>query len=128
MSSFHYTLSVGSNCGYADVRKAVTWLAARLSDFKVSTLYETPAVKAGRGTYVNAVAEGHSPLNPESLNERLKEYERQCGRDENCRRLGIVPVDIDIVICDGHVLREWDYRQNFFRIGFSELAGSMVER
>ncbi len=125
---FHYTLSVGSNCGSTNVKSAVTWLAGQLSDYKVSSLYETPAVKAGRGSYVNAVAEGFSTLSPEIFNERLKEYERLCGRDESCRSLGIVPIDIDIVICNDDVLREWDFRQTFFRIGFSELAGTLVER
>lgn len=125
--SFHYILSVGSNCGFANVSRAVTWLAGQLSDFRASSLYDTPAANGGSGAYVNAVVEGTTGMDRESFNGLLKNYETDCGRDASCRSLGIVPIDIDIVICDGDVVREWDYRQNFFRIGYSELAGTLVE-
>lgn len=119
-------LSVGSNCGSENVRTACEWLGKILDKPELSGLYQTPAVNGGMRDYVNAVVSGQTDLTVDALNARLKEYELMCGRDENSRRSGIVPVDIDIVIVDGKVIREWDFRQSFFRIGYSELFSPVV--
>ncbi len=119
-------LSVGSNCGCENVRVACEWLEKMLDRPVVSGLYQTPAVNGGIRDYVNAVVSGLTDMTSDSLNACLKEYELLCGRDESCRRSGIVPVDIDIVIFDGKVIREWDFRQTFFTIGYSELFSPVV--
>ena len=119
-------LSVGSNCGSDNVRAACEWLEKMLDGPELSGLYQTPAVNGGTRDYVNAVVSGTTDMTLDSLNARLKEYELSCGRDENSRRSGIVTVDIDIVVFAGKVIREWDFRQTFFRIGYSELFSPVV--
>lgn len=119
-------LSIGSNCGYEGVEKGLVWLSETLDDFCASSLYETPAVHGGTRNYINAVISGRTADDMSRFNALLKEYEVSAGRDERCRSLGIVPVDIDIVVFNGEVVREWDFRQNFFKIGYSELAGAPV--
>lgn len=119
-------LSIGSNCGYDNVETGLVWLSETLSDFRASSLYETPAVNGGMRRYINAVVFGSTSETLSNLNLLLKEYERSAGRDEDCRRVGEVPVDIDIVIFNGEVVREWDFRQNYFKIGYSELTGTPV--
>ena len=120
-------LSVGSNRSYEDAATAVEWLLTKLEDAKASSLYSTPAVQGYGRPYVNAVVAGKTALNADELNHSLKQYELQCGRDDQARRDGIVPVDIDIVVWNGEVIRTWDFRQNFFKIGYSELSGSVIE-
>lgn len=125
-SETRVVVCVGSNCDAANVARALDMLAGVLSDFRASTVYRTAAVGGGKD-YANAVACGSTDLSSEELDALFKRYELAQGRDKTARALGCVPVDIDIVISAGEVVRPWDFRQSFFRIGYSELAGSVIE-
>lgn len=150
--AYNYVLSIGSNVSAANVEEATVWLKGVLDGFCMSHIYETPAVKSGNcddgeydmlrpdmaevkagyqtgyslRKYSNAVVTGSSMFHPEALDEILKGYEKKCGRDDAARAEGRVPIDIDVVVCNGKVMRPWDFRQQFFRIGLLELAGSPV--
>lgn len=115
-------LSLGSNCSHENVEKAIEWLASQLNEISCSGLYETPPAKGKGDNYVNAVIMANTSLQLEELNRSFKEYERRVGRDDDCRRTDCVPIDIDIVIYEGKVVREWDYRQDFFKIGYRMLT------
>lgn len=55
--------------------------------------------------------------------ERLsKQFEISLGRDAQARTRGDVPVDIDIVVFDGKIMRERDFESEFFRIGYMEIG------
>ena len=117
-------LGIGSNCGDREllVRRAIDWLKGVLIQSECSSIYETPcAMKCGK-PYMNAVMKGFFSGDGFQLEEMLKDKEREMGRDASCRERGDVPVDMDIVILDGEVVKEWDYRQKFFTIGYSEIA------
>lgn len=103
------------------------WLESLLGCFKASRLYRTPDVKGSGIYYVNAVVQGETDLDQETLDALFKAYELACGRNAEARKHGIVPIDIDIVMWDSEIIRAWDYRQVFFRIGYSELAGSVIK-
>lgn len=118
-------LSIGCNCGERDkvLRDALECLAAYMSDTRCSSLYETPAVGANaKGTYMNAVVRGgiREPL--DVFNSHLKEIELSFGRDAESRLLGLVPLDIDIVMCDGNVIRSRDFDREFFQLGYRQLS------
>ena len=116
-------LGVGSNCGdrKASVEKAIDWLKTVLMQVEVSDIYETPcALKAGK-PYFNAVVKGFYEGDAFQLEDLLKDKERQMGRTAACRESGDVPVDIDLVVCDGVIIKKWDYRQKFFQIGLNQL-------
>lgn len=117
----HLVLSIGSNISSTHVNKAIEWLSNRLTNMSVSDVYQTPAVKTGTRTYSNAVACGNFTGNCDEFDAELKRYEFSCGRDEQARQRGDVPIDIDIVVADGTILRDWDYRQSFFRIGYNQI-------
>lgn len=118
-------LALGSNCGdrRKNIHEAIRWLEGQLSLMTVSDIYETPAEgkTAGGCNYVNAVAAGLCLMDPEDLNRRLKEYEFLSGRDEKCRACGDVPIDIDIVVVNGVVIRQRDFDSLYFRIGYSSI-------
>lgn len=118
----HLVLSIGSNISATQVHKAIEWLSGRLTDMAVSDVYRTPAVKVGSRTYSNAVACGNIVGSCDEFDAELKQYEFSCGRDEEARGRGDVPIDIDIVLADGRVLRDWDYRQSFFRTGYNQIV------
>lgn len=117
-------LSLGSNCGdrRGNVGRAMEWLMEILEGVSCSGIYETLPVGHGGMNYFNAVVTGCFKGTVEELNAKCKEYEINHGRDEEARRMGRVPVDIDIVMAGGEVLRPRDYRSLFFRKGYEALS------
>lgn len=119
------TIGIGSNCGdrQSSVKHAVDWLKSILMQTKCSEIYETPcALKIGK-PYLNAVITGFYSGDGFQLEDLLKDKEREMGRNNRSRLSGVVPIDMDIVICDGEILKEWDYRQKFFQIGYKAIGG-----
>lgn len=119
---------IGSNVNCQNVRSAIAWLKHTLYFTDCSSIYSTPPVNEPGMPYDNAVVIGHTELSIDQLNNLFKDYELDEGRTPESRKLGIVPIDIDIVIYDNRVIREWDFRQNFFQIGFSELTCSVIKK
>ena len=116
-------ISIGSNCGDRKtlVEESITWLKKTLMQTMVSDIYETPcALKVGK-PYLNAVIKGFFQGDSFQLQDLLKEKEHQLGRTSECRQKGDVPIDMDIVVCDREILKPWDYRQRFFRIGYYQV-------
>lgn len=118
-----YILCLGSN--YSDGRKrlsdALKWLEIEFSNVISSDIYTTEAYGGSGGIYQNAVAEIHSFISVGELESLLKKYERSQGRDEKCRKDGLVPIDIDIVISGKKIIRERDFSRNYFQIGYNRL-------
>ena len=117
-------LSVGSNCGdrVSLVTEALAWLKNILIQPESSDIYETPCAKIKGRPYINAVIKGFYQGDGFQLQEMLKEKEHEMGRNAQCKEKGEVPIDIDIVVMDGEIIKEWDYRQKFFSIGYSQLS------
>ncbi len=118
-----YVFSVGSDYGdrAEAVKEAIAWLSTVLVDCKSSDVYETPPVGHRGSNYMNAVVIGKSDLDADDLDHLCKEYEFSHGRDAEARNNGQVPVDIDIVVADGNVVRPKDFKCNFFKIGYCQL-------
>lgn len=118
-------LCIGSNVENAPeiLASALLWLRKILFNLKSSSFYQTPAVGARQSDlfYTNCVCEGEFEDSIEKLNILLKDYERACGRTDALKTEGIVPIDIDIVIDDRQIVREWDFRQVFFQKGYRQL-------
>lgn len=119
-------MSVGSNCGdrRKNVERALSWLRSILMQTEVSGIYETPcALKRGK-PYLNAVVKGFYEGSGIQLDDILKEKEREIGRHRDCELKGDVLIDMDIVVCNREVYKEWDFAQKFFQIGYSQLSNS----
>ena len=83
-----------------------------LSDLHYTAEHWTEPVGNGsrHDAYLNQLASGITGLDEEQLSARLKEVERSFGRNEAKRRLGIVPIDLDILEFDGERrhLKDWE--------------------
>ena len=55
------------------------------------------------------------------LHGLCKSIELEYGRDMTSRLHNRVPLDIDIVIADGEILRPRDYAQEYFQSGYTEI-------
>lgn len=120
MSETEYVFSIGSDYGDREgaVRSALEWLSSILDDYNCSRIYETPPVGHPGSKYMNAVAVGKSSKNKDEIERMCKQYELDHGRDCHARADKRVLIDIDIVMADGKVLREKDYKCDFFKIGY----------
>lgn len=123
MSANEYVFSIGADYGNRQeaVGKAMDWLASRLDEFECSKVYETPPVGHRGSNYMNAVAAGKSSLNLVEFEKLCKQYEIDNGRDDIARNEGRVPIDIDIVIANGNILRQKDFKCEFFKIGYRQI-------
>lgn len=122
-SSVEVVISVGANCGdrYHNVEEGVKRINPLFSGFRSSHIYATPDCHGGGRNYMNAVATGYTSIGLQQLERMFKNIEKEMGRDENARKAGDVPIDIDVVIYNRQILRETDYGREFFKIGFAEL-------
>ena len=116
-------LAIGSNCGdrRQHVMDAIKWIEEVSWIEKSSSLYFSPDIKGTGHTYLNAVVVAEFDGGADEFNGLIKEYEKRAGRDAECRKRGLVPIDIDIVISDAEILRPKDYRAEYFLKGYEEI-------
>lgn len=119
-------VGIGSNAAdrEATVARACAILAARFSDFRASSIYTTPAEGscAGAPDYCNAVALFSTDAECETLERFFKGMETDFGRTPECKTLGLVPLDIDVVVWDDCILRPRDMARDYMRIGLRQLG------
>lgn len=122
MGTYSAIISIGSNFGNREknVRNAIEWLSSNddVIIIKRSDIYETPEVYGNGSAYINAVAEIGTSLSLGLLTDRVKKFEISSGRNSECRDLGLVPIDIDIVVWNQEVIRPKDFSCDFFKIGY----------
>lgn len=116
-------IGIGSNNadGQREIQLAGEFLAESLGKVEMSDVYTTPAISGDGSIYFNAVVCVVTDLDAEELNVRLKHWELCRGRDDAARVARRVPIDLDIVIFDGIVLRQRDFSQTYFQIGYQLL-------
>lgn len=116
-------IGVGSNTDDKDrqVAEALTFLSTVLQNMESSSVYDTEALNGRDASYSNAVAVGLTRLPADELKVLLKLYERSRGRTAECKRQGLVPIDLDIVVFDNEILRPDDMARDYFLRGYSEL-------
>ncbi|MDD2962126.1 MAG: 2-amino-4-hydroxy-6-hydroxymethyldihydropteridine diphosphokinase [Muribaculaceae bacterium] len=120
-------LSIGSNSCDKETQMAncITWLNTILNSVKTSSIYSTKAINGKDNDYKNAVIIAHCDLDISALTQRLKQYEKNSGRTVSSNAEGVIPIDIDIVMCNGSILREKDFNRNYFQLGWQELNSNL---
>ena len=74
-----------------------------------------------RDVYLNQLASGSTQMDEVSLNTWLKNVEVNFGRNEQKRRLGIIPIDLDILQFDGERRHEKDWERPYVKELIDEL-------
>ena len=122
-SSHKVVVSLGSNYGERrhHIERAVRQMKILLGDRRVSDIYETPEIHGVGAPYLNAVIIGETRHPYDVVHAMTKVWEKAQGRSDEMRARGDVPVDIDIVVWDGEVIRRRDFEQTFFKIGYDQL-------
>lgn len=116
-------ISIGSNSPDREqqIKDGLGWLKNILGNAKISPVYNTHATNGKDPDYLNAVVIAECKEEYQTLNEKLKQYEKICGRTKESKLQGNIPIDMDIVIWHGDIMRENDFRQLYFQIGWKQL-------
>ena len=94
-----YFLSIGSNINATkNIEFAIKELSLILSIINKSSTYRTKAVGFEGDDFLNLVVSGHSSLNFDELNLKLKKIEDLSGRNRNAPKFSARTLDIDIVL------------------------------
>ncbi len=106
----------------SQMRKAFEELREMGIIAEASSIYETaPWGNPNQKNYLNAVAQINTTIGYDELNDTLKKQEKAHGRTPDSKRTGEIPLDIDIVVWNGEILRPKDYNRDYFKIGLEEL-------
>ena len=116
-------ISIGSNgrCRESNVEQCLEFLRLRFSEARFSTVYNTPASNGRDADYLNVVMEGTCSDDFDKTKSLLKLYETTHGRTPACKLAGLVPIDLDIVMWNGEVVRQRDLNQDYFQMGWKQL-------
>lgn len=77
--------------------------------------------------YLNQIAEGTTELDEAALNAWLKQTELNFGRTDRKRRLGIVPIDLDILQYDDDKRHLSDWSRSYVADLIGELDGQQAQ-
>lgn len=117
-----YLLCLGTNQdALLHLKQAETAIASLGNAVQWGEIIVTPA-EGGRGMYHNRAVRLRSALSPEELREQLKQIEREAGRTAESKLRGIIPLDIDVLACDGEVLRPDDWEKEYVKLAMSRLV------
>lgn len=111
----------------ANIMSALGFLRSLCPIIEQSGIYETPDCLGKGRKYMNAVVRLRVDGEESDFNAMLKHLEVRMGRTRECRALGIVPLDIDIVVWDGTVRRPADYAAAYFRRGLESLSAGPAD-
>ncbi len=113
-----YYLSIGSTFldREPEIRRQIT---KKFPKGEFSSFYSTPdASGKSDKVYLNSVFRIESELSLEEVIACAKRMEEDAGRDRSSQE---VTLDVDVVMQDAHVLRERDFRHDYFQYGYKEL-------
>lgn len=119
-------ISLGSNSKDRSIQMndAIQYLNSIFEGVLSSTIYETKELNGKDAPYLNAVAVANTHLSIVEATNLLKEWESQCGRTTESKLIGDIPIDLDIVVWNGEVVREKDFSCDFFTQGYLQLVPS----
>ena len=83
-----------------------------------SQIYSTLSITDGITPYNNMVGWINCSQDMEELGALMKRWECEAGRIAHSKS---VPLDIDIVVFDGQVVRPRDFAQEYFKTGYRAL-------
>ena len=106
MGNHLYTLLIGSNhLATKHIPQALELLENTFGIIRCTSEMLTEAINMPNDfPFVNKAVCVHSTLEATEMIAMLKSIEKQLGRCDEDKQRGIIPIDIDIILCDKKVL------------------------
>ncbi len=120
-------ISLGSNVdGAGEILARARRGLARVARIEASSGPYPAADDTGRGAdYLNEVLAIDTDLTLDELESAAAGLERAAGRTPDSRRLGVMPLDIDVVVWRGEKGRPYDFTRPYFRHGYGLLRATL---
>lgn len=115
-------VGVGSNAPERAelMKQIIEMLGNTLKAIQASDVYETLALSPEDASpFLNAVVAGLTNKSHEDFVAECKAWEKKLGRGDAAP--GIIPVDLDVVIYNGKIVRPDDFERSYFNIGYRQL-------
>lgn len=77
---------------------------------------EAEGIYADLPPYLNQLALFHTSLDIAELKTQLKQVEKRNGRTENCKKTGLIPLDIDLLVYDKQLLKPQDLKKRYMQL------------
>lgn len=121
-------LCLGSNREReANLGRAAEWLRASFVSVRFApAVYTEPVGLTCGGRFLNQVALAYSDRSLEESRGLLKAIEAEMGRAPLDKAAGSVPIDIDLLRWNGHVLKADDWARDYVVRGVRYLEGEGV--
>lgn len=115
MKRLECVVMAGSNCDAAgNISRAMDSLSGIFSDFVAGDALRTPAVGEGyHGEFVNRAARFTTSGTASQVRGVLKRLEYEAGRRPGDKERGVMPLDLDLLIFDGRVLKPSDMERGY---------------
>lgn len=102
------------------MKQVIEMLNSTLEAAQASEVYETLALNPEDvSPFLNAVVAGFVHKSHEDFVAECKALEQKLGRGE--AGPGIIPMDLDVVIYNGKIVRPTDFERSYFNIGYRQL-------
>lgn len=111
-------LGIGSNV--ADAAYRIKKSLELLSDSGCSILCCSDIYQVA-SPYFNLVAKVFVPMGYDDFLSLTKRLESLLGRQPHCKGEKVVPVDIDVVVYDGLIMRPADFEAPYFTRGYGSI-------
>lgn len=102
------------------MKQVIEMLKNALEAPQASEVYETLSISPeAQSPFLNAVVAGFTHKNHDDFVAECKEWEQKHGRADAAP--GIIPIDLDVVIYNGKIVRPTDFERSYFNIGYRQL-------
>lgn len=121
--SRHYIVLAGTTYSGEEARRVRELILEALPEARLTEAMTSEDAKGSGRLYRNALLILDSREEPDVLARRMKELEERAGRVRTPG--GEVALDLDVVLCDGQVLRPTDYATPYFQTLYRRLTTDM---
>ncbi|WP_308550373.1 2-amino-4-hydroxy-6-hydroxymethyldihydropteridine diphosphokinase [uncultured Parabacteroides sp.] len=117
-------LCLGSNTDCeANLKSAVGLLRGYFGTIRFSeAAYTEPVGLPGSGLFLNQVAVAGTEASQEEVERALKDMEKRLGRMPDSKQKGQIPIDIDLLLWNGTILKPADWEKEYVQLLFRSVA------
>lgn len=117
-------LCLGSNTDCeANLKSAASLLRAYFGSIRFSeAIYTEPIGLSDSGLFLNQVAVAGTNASLEEVRRAVKAMEKRLGRMSDSKQKGKIPIDIDLLLWNGTILKPADWEKEYVQLLFRSVA------